>query len=82
MSGDPKLFTDRVVRYNVETMAYEQDTMNDETLRYEQLIMDYVMDEELMFSRGLIKNEIPTTDEEGNIIRWPIPIKLWMKSNK
>jgi hypothetical protein len=43
---DPELAMDEILRYDVEKMAFEQDTMNNEALTYEQSIMDEMVGEQ------------------------------------
>ena len=46
MDKVPELKVGEVLRYDSEKIAYEQDTMNNEVMDYEQSIMDEMMDDE------------------------------------
>jgi hypothetical protein len=46
MDKVPELKVGEVLRYDSEKIAYEQDTMNDEVIDYEQSIIDEMMDDE------------------------------------
>lgn len=46
MDKVPELKVGEVLRYDSEKIAYEQDTMKDEAMDYEQSIMDEMMDDQ------------------------------------